>query len=231
METSLTWEGNGHPSPGRIKPQPITPGHSLQQIWLKKDTLHLATLRDPCGCVRCELTLSTHQSDDKTDHCTRVLREARGRGALTQQLELSVLHPDLLRPRPPCLETRKERGKDIHQKREPGKFGIETERVGWEAISRDTEGPVLGASTSLGLRTSPFTPVKWAQGRRDPPTPALGTSDNVLQGIGCPWREAGTSRPLSPGWHPRRTSVPRLLAGTSPPHGLSGVCAFPGLII
>ena len=181
METSLTWEGNGHPSPGRIKPQPITPGHSLQQIWLKKDTLHLATLRDPCGCVRCELTLSTHQSDDKTDHCTRVLREARGRGALTQQLELSVFHSDLLRPRPPCLETRKERGKDIHQKREPGKFGIETERVGWEAISRDTEGPVLGASTSLGLRTSPFTPVKWAQGRRDPSTPALGTSDNSPQ--------------------------------------------------
>ena len=129
METSLTWKGNSQPSPGRIKLQWITPGHSLQQIWLRKDTLHLATLRDPCGHVRCELTLSTHQSDDKTNHSTRFLREAHGRGALTQQLELSVLHSDLLRPRPPCLETRKERGKDSHQKREPGKFTIETERV------------------------------------------------------------------------------------------------------
>lgn len=50
-----------------------------------------------------------------------------------------------------------------------------------EAIPQDTEGPVLGASTSLGLPTSPFTPVKWAQGRRDPSTPALGTSDNSPQ--------------------------------------------------
>lgn len=36
MEASLTWGGNGHPGPGRCKPQVVTPGHSPQQIWLRK---------------------------------------------------------------------------------------------------------------------------------------------------------------------------------------------------
>lgn len=143
-EASLTWGGNGRPGPGRRKPQMVTPGHSPQQIWLRKDTVHLATWRDPCGHVHCELTLSTDQSDDKTNHSTRFLREARGRGALTQQLELSVPHSDLLRPRPPCLETRKERGKDTHQKRARGKLRIETERVGWRPFPGIQRGRCWG---------------------------------------------------------------------------------------
>ena len=55
--------------------------------------------------------------------------------------------------------------------------------------------------------------------------------EDASQGSGVPGGRLGPSRPLSHGWHPRWTSVPRMLAATSPPHGLSGFCVFPGLII
>ena len=77
---------------------------------------------------------------------------------------------------------------------------------------------MLGASIPLGLLTSPFTPVKWAQGRRDPPTPALGTSDNGPQ---TPWRTPPRDRvSLAGGWD---LHVPCPTGGIPDGH-LSRVC-------